>query len=123
MTVVGAITQEKVIAFDIIGKSMKGEDFKKFVKEHLVPELWDGAVVVMDRLRAHQVEGIKEMVEEVGAKVIYLSGYSPDFNPIEHLWWELQQIAIKRVCVQNSKALPGLDLVNCSCGRFDRKLL
>ena len=74
MTVVGAITQEKVIAFDIIGKSMKGEDFKKFVKEHLVPELWDGAVVVMDRLRAHQVEGIKEMVEEVGAKVIYLSG-------------------------------------------------
>ena len=90
MTVVGAITQEKVIAFDIIGKSMKGEDFKKFVKEHLVPELWDGAVVVMDRLRAHQVEGIKEMVEEVGAKVIYLSGYSPDFNPIEHLWWELK---------------------------------
>ena len=90
ITVVGAITQEKVIAFDIIGKSMKGEDFKKFVKEHLVPELWDGAVVVMDRLRAHQVEGIKEMVEEVGAKVIYLSGYSPDFNPIEHLWWELK---------------------------------
>ena len=35
----------------------------------------------------------------------------------------LQQIAIKRVCVQNSKALPGLDLVNCSCGKFDRKLL
>jgi len=50
---------------------MKGEDFKKFVKEHLVPELWDGGVVVMDRLRAHQVEGIKEMVEKVGAKVIY----------------------------------------------------
>ena len=39
----------------------------------------------MDRLRVHQVEGIKEMVEEVGAKVIYLSGYAPDFNPIEHL--------------------------------------
>ncbi|MEB3191700.1 MAG: hypothetical protein VKL42_15280, partial [Snowella sp.] len=39
--------------FDIIGKSMKGEDFKKFIKEHLVPELWKGAVVVMDRLRAH----------------------------------------------------------------------
>ena len=90
MTVIGAITQEKVIAFDIIGKSMKGEDFKKFIKEHLVPELWEGAVVVMDRLRAHQVEGIKEMVEEVGAKVMYLSGYSPDFNPIEHLWWELK---------------------------------
>ena len=47
MTVIGAISQEKVIAFDIIGKSMKGEDFKKFIKEHLVPEWWKGAVVVM----------------------------------------------------------------------------
>lgn len=90
MTVIGAISQEKVIAFDIIGKSMKGEDFKKFIQEHLVPELWKDAVVVMDRLRAHQVEGIKEMVERAGARVVYLSGYSPDFNPIEHLWWELK---------------------------------
>ena len=46
-------------------------------------------MVVMDRLRDHQVEGIKEMVEEAG-EVVYLSGYSPDFNPIEHLWWELK---------------------------------
>ena len=30
MTVIGAISQEKVIAFDIIGKSMKGEDFIAF---------------------------------------------------------------------------------------------
>ena len=26
------------------------------------------------------------MIEAVGARVIYLSPYSPDFNPIE-LWW------------------------------------
>jgi putative transposase len=26
------------------------------------------------------------MIEAVGARVIYLSLYSPDFNPIE-LWW------------------------------------
>jgi putative transposase len=90
MTVIGAITQDRVIAFDIIGKSMKGEDFKQFIQEHLVPQLWEGAVVVMDKLSAHKVAGIKEMIEAVGAKVEYLSGYSPDFNPIEHLWWELK---------------------------------
>jgi putative transposase len=38
-----------------------------------------------------QVEGIKEMVEEVGAKVIYLSGYSPDFNPIEKFWANMKR--------------------------------
>ena len=30
MTVIGAISQEKVIAFDIRGKSMRGEDFIAF---------------------------------------------------------------------------------------------
>ena len=90
VTVVGAISNKKVIAMNPMGKSMKGEDFKKFVQEELVPSLWKGAVLVMDNLKAHKVEGVKEMIEAVGAKVVYLSPYSPEFNPIEHLWWELK---------------------------------
>jgi hypothetical protein len=35
----------------------------------------------------------------------------------------LQQIAIKRVYVQNVKTLPRLDLVTNPCGGFDRKSL
>jgi hypothetical protein len=35
----------------------------------------------------------------------------------------LQQIAIKRVCVQNAKTLPELDLVTHPCGRLDLKSL
>jgi putative transposase len=33
VTVVGAISQKKVIAMKIIGKSMNGQDFLKFVQE------------------------------------------------------------------------------------------
>jgi transposase len=51
-----------------------------------VPNLWSGAVVVMDNLSAHKLDSIVPMIEAVGAKVICLSSYSPDFNPIE-LWW------------------------------------
>lgn len=89
-TVIGAITKDKVIAFDIIDKSMKGEDFQQFLKKHLAPVLTDTSVVVMDKLRCHTMAGVQKIIEEKGAKVIYLSGYSPDFNPIEHLWWELK---------------------------------
>jgi hypothetical protein len=35
----------------------------------------------------------------------------------------LQKIAIKRVCVQNAKTLPELDLVTHSCGGLALKLL
>jgi len=55
---------------------MNGEDFQKIVQEELAPKLWKGAVVVMDNLRAHKVKGVEEMIEAVGARVVYLSPYS-----------------------------------------------
>jgi NAD(P)-dependent dehydrogenase (short-subunit alcohol dehydrogenase family) len=36
-----------------------GDLFLWFIKEILVPQLWTGAVVVMDNLPAHQVQGVK----------------------------------------------------------------
>ena len=67
-----------------------GDTFLWFIENILVPQLWFGAVVVMDNLSAHKVQGVTEAIESVGAKVIYLSPYSPDFNPIEHLWSKLK---------------------------------
>jgi Transposase and inactivated derivatives len=40
----------------------------------------------MDNLPAHKVDSIKPMIEAVGASILCLSPYSPDFNLIE-LWW------------------------------------
>lgn len=56
---------------------MNGEDFKKFVEQELLPKLWKGTVVIMDNLKAHKMKGIIEMFESVGARVVYLSPYSP----------------------------------------------
>ena len=65
---------------------MDGLAFELFIEKFLVPELWVGAVVVMDNLSSHKLDSIVPMIEAVGASVIFLSPYSPDFNPIE-LWW------------------------------------
>lgn len=86
---------------------MTGEDFKQFVSEHLVPTLWPGAVVVMDHLKAHKVEGIEQMIEAVGARVVYLSPYSPEFNPIEHAWWQLKAF-IRRFVPKSVEAITKL---------------
>lgn len=86
VTVVGAISIKKVVALMTMNNSMDGKAFEVFIKQFLVPQLWPGAVVVMDNLPAHKLASIKPMIESVGAKVLCLSPYSPDFNPIE-LWW------------------------------------
>jgi transposase len=41
------------------------------------------SVLVVDNATIHKVDGIREMVEEHGARLLYLPTYSPDLNPIE----------------------------------------
>jgi len=85
--------------------SMDGDAYKVFIEHFLLPQLWVGAVVVMDNLPAHQVEEIKPLIESVGASVLYLSPYSPEFNPIEH-WWSQLKAFLKLFSPKSVLALP-----------------
>ncbi|MHC5938995.1 transposase [Nostoc sp.] len=70
--------------------SMDSNVFEVFIKECLLPKLWSGAVVVMDNVPAHKKASIEILIQSVGASVLNLSPYSPDFNPIEHWWSQLK---------------------------------
>jgi len=90
VTVIGAIGMDRVLAVMTLDDSMDSNAFHVFIEKLLVPQLWEGAVVMMDNLFAHKIDEITPLVESVGAKVINLSPYSPDFNPIEHWWSQLK---------------------------------
>jgi transposase len=90
VSVIGAMSVSKVLAVMTIDDSMDAAAFKVYVSKCLVPQLWKGAVVVMDNLPAHKVAAIAPLIEAVGAKVLYLSPYSSEFNPIEHWWSQLK---------------------------------
>ena len=57
---------------------------------------FDGAnphsIVILDNASVHHVDGIADMIQEVGALVMYLPPYSPDYNPIEELFSKLKSI-------------------------------
>ena len=50
------------------------------------------SIVVMDNTSIHSVEGIVEMIQQVGAIVIFLPPYSPDYNPIEELFSKVKKL-------------------------------
>jgi len=74
---------------------MNGERFVRWVRTALAPRLWSGAVVVLDNLGAHKVKGVREAIEAVGARVLHLPPYSPDFNAIERMWSKIKE-ALRR---------------------------
>jgi transposase len=91
LTVLGAITQKGVVASMTIESPTDGDVFLVFVEQVLGPKLQAGAWVIMDNLRAHKVEGVREKIEARGANLVYLPPYSPDFNPIEQIWSKVKQ--------------------------------
>jgi transposase len=74
----------------ILNGSMDGGAFEVFIEKCLVSQLWSGVVVVMDNLPAHKIALIEPLIQFVGASVLNLSPYSPDFYSIEHWWSELK---------------------------------
>ena len=52
----------------------------------------ENSVVVLDNASFHKSTGTKELVEQTGAKLLFLPPYSPDLNPIEHDFGALKKI-------------------------------
>lgn len=116
VTVIGAVSLKKVLAVMTLNGSMDGDAIDVFIKKCLVPQLWPGASVVMDNLPAHKIATIEPLIKAVGANVLNLSPYSPDFNPIEH-WWSQLKAFLRQFSPTTTKMVDtliatALDLVN-----------
>ena len=72
-----------LIAPLVLDGPMDGDAFIAWVEQSLFPSLREGDTVIMDKLPAHKVHGVLEAIQNVGANLLYLPPYSPDFNPID----------------------------------------
>lgn len=91
-TFVGALRSTGFIAPLTVDGPINGVIFLASVKQHLVPELKKGDIVVMDNLSSHKVTGVREAIESVGAELRFLPPYSPDLNPIELAFSKLKKL-------------------------------
>jgi transposase len=91
LTVLAALTTTGVLASMSIESPTDGDVFLAFVEQVLAPRLEPGHIVILDNLSAHKVPGVRQLIEDRGAQLLYLPPYSPDFNPIEQAWSKLKQ--------------------------------
>jgi transposase len=103
-TFVAGLRASGIIAPFVLDGPMTGEAFRAYVEQVLAPELEPGDAVVMDNLRPHKVAGVREAIQAAGASVLYLPSYSPDFNPIEHLFAKLKEL-LRKAAARTKQAL------------------
>jgi len=78
--------------------------FLNYVKQHLAPALKPGDILILDNLSSHKVSGVRDALEAVGARIMYLPPYSPDLNPIEMAFSKLRRL-MRSLAVRTVDAL------------------
>jgi transposase len=96
ITLMGALRLDGSTACMALEGTTDTDSFRAYVRSILVPALRPGDIVVMDNLAAHKVAGVREAIRAVEADVLYLPSYSPDLNPIEHVFAKIKQEIRKR---------------------------
>ena len=94
-TFTGALRLTGMTAPMVLDGPMTGEWFLAYVEQVLVPTLSSGDVVILDNLPAHKGTAARHAIEAVGARLMFLPPYSPDFNPIENAFSKLKALLRK----------------------------
>ncbi len=85
------------------------ENFELYVRDFLVPILrpypGPNSIVVLDNASIHHGGEIEQLIAARGSKVIYLSPYSFDYNPIEKMFAQLKKYLIRNSSLLSSSSV------------------
>jgi transposase len=90
VTMLAVLGSQGVEAVMTIEGATDAEVFRVYVEQVRRPTLCPGDIGIMDNLRAHKAAGIREAIEQTGARLLYLPPSSPDLSPIERCWSKLK---------------------------------
>jgi transposase len=72
-------------------RSMNGEYFEMWVKDHLLPAVDAGSTIIMDNASFHRKSKLEEICKTAEISLLFLPPYSPDYNPIEKSWANMKR--------------------------------
>ena len=114
-SIISASQQGKLVAPLVFQGSCNTEVVDAYFAQVLLPELLPGSVIVLDNARFHQSPTTRRLVEAAGCQLLFLPAYSPDLNPIEHLWAAFKTRLRKHLATASNPFLFIANMSQCYC--------
>lgn len=90
LNVIAAQCDNEVIGEFLYDWTTNSSWFNVWFEWHLCPKLKPKSLIIMDNARFHKKSDIERIAKFYGYTILWLPPYSPDKNPIEHLWANLK---------------------------------
>ena len=114
-SIISASQPGKLVAPLVFQGSCNTEVVDAYFEQVLLPELPPGSVIVLDNARFHQSPTTQKLVEAAGCQLLFLPAYSPDLNPIEHLWAAFKTRLSKDLATAANPFLFIANMSQCYC--------
>ena len=118
MTLIASLGVEGIGAAMSVEGATDGAAFETYVEHFLAPTPKRGQIAVMDNLQVHKMKRVRELIEGVGAEVLFLPPYSPDFSPIEETFSKVKGI-LRRIGARTRESL--LEATSEALGAVSRR--
>jgi transposase len=90
-SVISASTGNGLVRPFTSGGHCNGDVVPTYFKEMLLPFIPGGSVIVLDNASSHTSPELRALVGSSGCPLLFLPAYSPDLNPIGHVWATLKK--------------------------------